>query len=316
MKEPLRSVARLGFCHHTFFPCKDDPELHVDTLPRIVARDDVEVIDLTIPYGDRYRERAIRLVKGCGKAICYDGYLMPTRKIPLGTLSPTERAQILVLAKEQVDVAYEVGAFLFMQSVGADPGPEQRSRAYEGLSEYIRELSAYMRRRGSALGMQPISFAVELMDREIDRKSLCGPTAEVVAYLDRLVSAVPEVGLVPDMAHVPLMRETFEQTLVESRRYIKHIHVGNCIQQDRSHPWWGDQHPPIGIPGGEVDVPELRRILGTLWDLGYLGPAARGTLTLEIRAFPGKTVEETIVDNLGRLEQAWRELRQNPLERS
>jgi sugar phosphate isomerase/epimerase len=299
MNGSLTDVAKLGLCHHTLFPCKDDPAYHLETLPRILERDDIEVVDLTIPYGDRYRQRAINLVRGAGKTVVYNGYLLPTPKIPLGTLSPTERAQILLLAKEQVDVAYEAGASIFMQSVGADPGPDRRGRAFDGLAEYISELRAYMRRRGD------LPLCIELMDRETDKRSLCGPTAEVVAFLDRLALTVSGVGLVADMAHVPLMNETFEENLAAAHRYLRHVHLGNCILRDRTHPWWGDQHPPIGMAGGEVDVPELQRILRSLRDLHYIGLGGRGTLTLEIRPFPGRTVEETVLDNFERVRQAW-----------
>jgi len=42
-----------------------------------------------------------------------------------------------VLARDQVDVACEIGCVYFMQSVGADPGPDLRKRAFAGLAEYM-----------------------------------------------------------------------------------------------------------------------------------------------------------------------------------
>jgi len=92
MQAPLTDFARLGLTHNSLFPAKHDPAWHLETLPRIVNRQDIEVVDLTIPYGREYRAKAVEVVRASGKTTIYNGYLMPTPLIPLGTLSPTERA--------------------------------------------------------------------------------------------------------------------------------------------------------------------------------------------------------------------------------
>lgn len=257
------------------------------------------VADITIPYGEKYREQALNIVKKSGKDTVYNGYLMPTSKIPLGTLSHTERAQILMLAKDQVDMAYEAGVKYFMQSTGTDPGSENRKDAFECLGEYIYELSCYMSTKGD------VAFLIELMDRDVDKKSLCGPTEEVVGFLDRLKAKVPNVGLVVDLAHIPLMKESISHVFRTSEQYIRHVHLGNCIMKDRSSEWWGDKHPPIGIEGGEIDIPELKEVFEILLDMGYLNNKNPGTMTLEIKPFTGKSEDETIRDNLIRLNKAW-----------
>ncbi len=299
MKEPLRNYAKIGVSHHFFFPCKDDPQYHLETLPRVLQREDLECIDLTIPYGEPFRSTAIELIKASGKTIIYNGYLMPTAKIPLCTTSPTERAQILMLAKDQVDAAYEAGCTWFMQSVGADPGLENRAKAFDALGIYIEDLSQYMASKGH------MAFLVELMDRNVHKRSLCGPTGETIEFLRDLKERVPNVGVVADMGHIPLMEETFLQVFTSTSEFLRHVHLGNCILKERSHPLWGAMHPPIGLEGGEIDVPELAEVLRILLNIGYLNREKRGTLSLEIRPFPGMTPEETLDDNIGRINQAW-----------
>jgi len=302
VKERLQDYARIGVSHHTFFPCKDDAEYHLNTLPWVLQRKDLECVDLTVPYGEPYRSAATALIRASGKTIIYNGYLMPTAKIPLCTTSPTERAQILMLAKDQVDAAYEAGSTWFMQSVGADPGPKNRSRAFDALGEYIDELSQYMSSKGS------MAFLIELMDRNVHRRSLCGPTSETIEFMRNLKERVPDVGVVVDLGHIPLMEETFLQVFTEAREFLRHVHLGNCILKDRSHQQWGDMHPPIGLEGGEIDVPELAEVLKILLDIGYLNKEKRGTMSFEIKAFPGMTPEETLDDNIGRLNDAWERL--------
>lgn len=299
MKERLQDYAKIGVSHHFLFPCKDDPVYHLETLPRVLQRQDLECIDLTVPYGEPYRSTATALIRASGKTIIYNGYLMPTAKIPLCTTSPTERAQILMLAKDQVDAAYAAGSTWFMQSVGADPGQENRFRAFDALGEYIYELSRYMASKGS------MAFLVELMDRNLHKRSLCGPTGETIEFLRNLKEQVPNVGVVADMGHIPLMEETFLQVFTRTSEFLRHVHLGNCILKDRFHPLWGAMHPPIGLEGGEIDVPELAEVLRILLNIGYLNKRERGTLSLEIRPFPGMTPEKTLDDNISRINQAW-----------
>ncbi|RPJ53999.1 MAG: hypothetical protein EHM23_29850, partial [Acidobacteria bacterium] len=241
----LAEYARLGAAHHSLYPCKHDPDLHFRTLPCLLDRRDLEVVDLTVPYGEN-REKSIEMVRASGKMIVYNGYLMPTPIIPLCTTSPTEREQILMVARDQVDVATRAGACCFMQSVGADPGEARRQQAFEGLGEYIRRLNEHIKEKSG------MAFLIELMDRNVHKKSLCGPTREVVDFVERLREGIPDIGLVLDINHLVLMEESFSEAFERCAPFLKHIHLGNCISKDRGNPMWGGVHPPLGIEGGEI----------------------------------------------------------------
>jgi sugar phosphate isomerase/epimerase len=308
MSGRLGDYARLGATHHSLYPCKHDPALHFRTLPALLDRPDIEVVDLTLPYGDN-RAASIELVKASGKMIVYNGYLMPTPIIPLGTTSPTEREQILMLARDQVDAAAAAGACYFMQSVGADPGETRRRRAFAGLGEYIRRLNDYLKTKSR------MAFLIELMDRDVHKRSLCGPTGEVVEFVERLRGEVPDLGLVLDINHLVLMEEPFREAFERCAPFLRHIHLGNCIFKDRGHPMWGGVHPPLGVEGGEIGQAQLVEILRLLLELGYLGRQTRGSMSLEITPFPGRNAEETLTDNLARLEAAWREVEANGMRK-
>lgn len=300
MRGKLQDHVDIGVCHNTFYQCKHDPKGHVDGLEEIMSFDFIQQVDLTIPYTRACRERAIEIVNQSDKRIIYNGYLMPTGLIPLCTLSDTEREQLLILIRDQIDMAYAVGAELFLQSVGADPGDEQRHQAYQGLATYIKEVEAYIKGKGD------MGFTIELMDRHVDKKSLCGPTAEVVAFLEQLKPHGIDAGLVVDIAHIPLMEESIEDVIRTAAPLTKHVHVGTCILKDRNHRWWGDMHPPLGTKGSEIGQPELVRALRALHETEYFNKENKPILTLEIRAFPGLSVRDTLLDNIQRLEDAWR----------
>ncbi len=297
----LSEYARLGAAHHSLYPCKHDPDVHFRTLPCLLERQDIEVVDLTVPYGEN-REKSIEMIRASGKMIVYNGYLMPTPIIPLCTTSRTEREQILMLARDQVDVASEAGACYFMQSVGADPGNARRQKAFEGLAEYIRRLNDHLKQKSD------MAFLIELMDRDIHKKSLCGPTAEVVEFVEKLREDVPDLGLVLDVNHLVLMRESFHEAFERCAPYLKHVHLGNCVLADRNHPMWGGVHPPLGIEGGEIEAKQLTELFRVLVRIGYLGREKRGSMSLEITPFPGRRPDATLTDNLERLEEAWLEV--------
>jgi len=108
-----------------------------------------------------------------------------------------------------------------------------------------------------------------------------------------------------DVAHLPLMGETFGDAIRTTAPYLQRVHLGNCVLDDPSSPFYGDQHPPIGVEGGEIDVAELAEILDLLLQVGYLDKGARRPLVLEMKPLPGSTVEETVTEGMEKLRQAW-----------
>ena len=60
----------------------------------------------------------------------------------------------------------------------------------------------------------------------------------------------------------------------------------------------------MGLEGGEIDTPELTRILRKLYEVGYLDENNRKPLILEMQPFPEKTVEYTVEESYKRINQA------------
>jgi hypothetical protein len=101
------------------------------------------------------------------------------------------------------------------------------------------------------------------------------------------------------------MGETLVEAITTAAPHLKRVHLGNCVLKGRSHPRYGDTHPPIGYPGGEIDVPELAVILRRLLEIGFLNKENRGNLVFEMTPWPNWSVEETVADGYVRLERAW-----------
>ena len=124
--------------------------------------------------------------------------------------------------------------------------------------------------------------------------------------MDYLSKTEDNIGIELDVAHIPLMYDDFSYAIKASEKYIKRVHLGNCILKNKDNSLYGDMHPPIGIEGGEIDIPELGLILQNLLEIEYISKKKRNPLVLEMIPFPGKSVEYTITDSMARLEKAWK----------
>jgi hypothetical protein len=187
----------------------------------------------------------------------------------------------------------------------------------EALPDPALLLKVCIGNRGLCGELKPIGMEamLEQFDMTIDKKFLYGPTVECVRLIESLQPTVDNLSIELDMAHVPLMGETFAHAIRTVAPYLSRVHLGNCVLRDKHHPRYGDTHPPIGYEAGEIDVPQVAEIFRLLREVGFLSKAHRGDVLLETTPWPGKSVEETLVDNWGRIEKAWQlsfQLRYDP----
>jgi sugar phosphate isomerase/epimerase len=299
LKDSIREYARIGLVHHMLYPkCTMDADDHMRTILEFVKRNDIETLDCCIPYGEERRKVVIPAVRDCGKEVVYAFHLFPLRKISLGSVNPGEQGLTRLAVDDQVKVAAAVNATGFVFASGSDVPDEERPAAREAFRDFCRYFAGVLKPHGMDALLEPF-------DRTFDVKFLYGPSEECVELIDSLLPQVDNFGIELDMAHVPLMGETFEHAIRVCSKHLRRVHLGNCVMRDTTNPWYGDKHPPMGFEGGEIDVPQLVGILECLLDVGYLSKENRGALVIEMRPFPDRTPEETAEDNLRRLDKAW-----------
>ncbi len=301
---PLHSLARVGLVHHLLYPeCVTDPELHARTLAEFIRRPDIETFDYCLPFERELRDRLIPLVRGCGKIRnAYALHFHPLRKMSLCDPAPAARAQNRLLVAEQIAAAAASGASGFVFASGG-PTPAQAT------PEHHRTFEDFCVWFCRALEPHGLTALLEPFDMTIDKCFLYGPVQTCVELLDRVrARGCQNIGLELDMAHLPLMGETFAGAIRAAQPYLKRVHLGNCVLADRQHPRYGDTHPPMGLPGGEIGDAELAEILGLLREVGFLNARERGDLLLEMTPWPGRTAEETVTDAFARLDRAWNQV--------
>ena len=300
MNGDIRDYGRLGLVYFMLYPhCMEDPDYHVRTLLEFARRTDIETLDCCIPYDGKRRESLVPALKNCGKEIVYAAHLFPLRKISLASVNLQEQDLARLFLRDQIPLAAATGSTGFILASGADVPEEDRPPARQAFADFCRwfcrELKPY-----------DITALLEPFDRTVDKKFLYGPTRECVDLIESLRPENDNFGIELDMAHLPLMGESFASALKTCAPCLKRIHLGNCVLKDKTHPWYGDLHPPIGLEGGEIDVPQLVEIFRLCLEYGYLDKQNRGALVMEMRPFPGKTEDETVQDNIRRIEQAWK----------
>ncbi len=303
MKPTITQYARLGLVHHMLYPdCAEHPEQHVATLKALAGRTDIETLDCCLPYDPAARAELIPVLRACGKTdITFAVHFYPLRKISFCSTSLPEQAQARMIVRDMIDQAVAIGATGFIFASGGPTPSEATLANHAAFAAFCRWLCGELRPHGITAQLEPF-------DMTIDKKFLYGPTAQCVGLIESLKPEVDNLGIELDMAHLPLMGETSVHAIRAAAPHLKRVHLGNCVLRDTAHPRYGDTHPPMGFAGGEIDVPELTEILRVLLEVGFLSRASRGNLVIEMTPWPGKTVQETIADGFGRLNQAWEQV--------
>ncbi len=299
MKENIRKYARLGLVHHMLHPDSiENPGAHVETLIALSERTDIETFDCCLPYDKNHRETLARALPPCGKEIVSSPHLSIIKGMSPSSTVSSEQGLVRVVYADQADAAAGVGASGFVCYSGRETPGADIASSRAAFADFSRWLCGRLAGGG-------ITALLEPFDTDIDKKFVYGATADCAALIDSFRPEVTNFGINLDFAHIPLMHETFSQAVGAVRPHLKRVHLGNCVMRDKSSPWYGDMHPPIGIDGGEIDTPQLARQLALLLEAGYLDTASRGALVLEMRPFPGMTAEETVEDAFRRLDTAW-----------
>ena len=111
-----------------------------------------------------------------------------------------------------------------------------------------------------------------------------------------------------DTSHILQLQEDLPSTYRGVQDVIANIHLSNCLIKDKTSPFYGDKHPPYGLAGSEIGIPELTAFLKTLKDAGHFSrpfPTGKPVLSLEVITPAGQTPEATLEGAKGAFLKAW-----------
>lgn len=298
---------RLGIVHFKAFPEVEfgaGPAAMVDTLRKIAEDDFFTAVEIGPSRDVRIRHQVRQLLEVAHLTVCYA--TQPTilgGKMNPNALDAAERRRAVNALKNCVDEAYDVGASWVRLLSGKDPGDAKRPEAVKVFKDTLREVLEYAKQEGE------MRFTLKIFDRAIDKCSLIGPFAEAAEIARELCPEYPNFGLLADLSHFPLLGERPEDAIPLLKQFPLHFHLGNCVMRDRRHPAYGDLQPRFGIPGGEVDVPEVRNYFRLLLEHGLLNPEDPPVVSAEVRPLLAEETSELIIANAKRvIRQAWASL--------
>jgi len=293
---------KLGIVHFKAYPQATTGEGPiVETLRKIVEDDFWTAVEVGWMKDPKVRHEARKLLETSHMEICYANQpRMFTLKLNINDLDPTERKKAMSAMKNGVDEAFQLGAACMRVFSGKHPGAEKKEEAKKILIDSLKEICRYTNELG------PMGIYMKVFDYDIDKRFLIGhfqDAADVAAEVNRDFS---NFGVLADLSHFPLLRETPEEAIPLVKRFPMHFHIGSCAFRDRKHPGYGDLQPRFGMPGGEIDTPQVRDYFRLLLDLKLLNPDKRPVLSAEVRPLLLEETSEAIIANTKRvIKEAW-----------
>jgi len=274
----------------------------LDAIKKIAEDEFFGAIEVAFTSDD-IRAEVAQLLKSSKLVVGYVGQAkLLGEKLDLNSLVPQQREAALSHMKSGIDEAYSFGAKQLAVLSGPAPASDKWGQAKELLVDSLTQLCSYAQSKGN------LGITMEIFDREYDKKCLIGPTEEGVQVAKEVRRRYPNFGLMIDLSHLPLLGESADYALKMASDYLAHVHIGNCVLKDKSHPAYGDKHPPFGIAGGENDVDEVRLFLKALMDIGYIGEGKQNVVAFEVKPLSGESSEVVVANAKRTLMEAWARL--------
>lgn len=300
MNESIYKFMKVGLIHFMAYPATMKGEGPIlETIKKIAVDDYFNAIEITWVKDKEMRLQAKKLLESSHMTVAYGGQpRLLTTGLNINDTNEEGRLKAIATLKEGIDEAYEIGAvgFAFLSGKYDENKMEE---AYQTLIKSTKELCAYAKSKGS------IQIVHEIFDYDIDKKSLVGPAALAKRYAEEITKEFNNFGLMVDLSHLPLIRESAAQAILPIKEYIVHAHMGNCVVKDPSFPAYGDAHPRFGFPGGENDVDELVEYLKILKQIGFLNEKIPPIVSFEVKPYGDEDTEIVIANAKRTLNLAW-----------
>ena len=302
MNESIRDYIKVGLIHFMAYPntIKGEGPI-VETVKRIAEDEYFDVIEVTWIKDDKIRAAVKEIIDTSALEAYYGAQprLLTTGYNP-NAIDADERQVAIRSLKAGIDEAAEIGArgYAFLSGKYEEATKDE---AFAALVDTTIELCTYAKEKGVP------RVALEVFDFDVDKCSLIGPVALAKQYAEAVCAKVDNFGLLVDLSHLPLLRETAEESLKPIRDYIVHAHMGNAVVKEGC-PAYGDAHPRFGFPGGSNDVDELVEYLRVLMDIGYLSKGKPGVVSFEVKPFGDEDPELVIANAKRTLNRAWAKL--------
>lgn len=303
MNESMHKYMKVGLVHFMAYPSTIKGEGPVlETIKKVALDEYFTAIEITTIKNPEERLAVKKLLASSHLSVAYGGQpRLLTTGMNINDLDEEKRLAALHNLFEGIDEAYEMGASGFAFLSGTFP-LDKKEESYNALVKSTKEICDYVRQKGD------MKVSLEVFDHDVDKKSLIGPASLALRFAEEIKKDHSNFGLMVDLSHIPLIKETIEESLIPVKDHIIHAHIGNCVMKSREMDAYGDMHPRFGFPNGENDVDEVVDYLRVLFDIGFLNGVTRPFVSFEIKPF-GEEDPDVVIANAKRtLNDAWAKL--------
>lgn len=310
--KPWTTFMDVGVIHFMIYPEVIGGEGPiVETASRIAADDFFNVLEITFVNDPAVRAELKKMLDIAHMKVGFGaqpGLLL--NGLNLADLDEAGRQAAVAKMREGVNQAYFYRARILalMDGPQSYPGPERAEEATDQVVKSLGEVCQYAQDQADDY---LLTISLEPFDREVDKKSLLGPSQEVAQVAQRVKESHDNFGLTIDLSHLPLLEESPLEALTTVQDHVIHIHIGNAYTADRDSPAYGDQHPRFGLAGSLNDVPQLVEFLRALFSIGYFEkelPTPKPVVSFEVKPLPGEPAELVIANSKRVLKEAWAQL--------
>lgn len=297
---------KLGIVHFKAYPqVVNGTGPIVETLRNIVEDDFWTAVEIGMVKDVKVRNEVRRLLETSHMEVAYASQSkILSNRLNLNSLDKAERNRAISSLKSAIEEAYHLGATRMRIMSGKDPGADKREEAKDIFADSLTELIEY----SNSLGDMYITL--KIFDRDIDKCALIGHYDDAADVAEVVNKRVKNFGLLSDLSHFPLLREDPKEALEKVKQFSSDFHIGNCVMRDKLNPMYGDLQPRFGVPGGELDTPDVQNYFQILKDMDLIGPDKMPVLSAEVRPLLADESSEVIVANTKRvIKQAWAALK-------
>ncbi len=295
----IKNYMQIGTIHFMSYPSVMKGEGDIEgTLAKILADPYFDFVEMTWIKDDATRARVRELLQWAHIGMGYGAQpRLLTTGLNINSLDDAVRSQALATLKEGIDEAYYLGAraFAFLSGKYEEA---TKNDSYAALLDSTQQLCAYAKSKGD------MPVLLEVFDYDVDKCSLIGAAEYAAQFAVDMRKGYADFGLIVDLSHLPLTRETASHALSVMAPHIQHIHIGNAVTI-KDAPAYGDAHPRFGFPNGSNDVAELRDFLRCLFDIGYLGEGKRPAISFEVKPFGDEDPDIILAGAKRTLDEAW-----------
>jgi len=300
MDKSQDAYLKMGIVHFMAFPELAGGRGPWEESVKLIALDPFfSAIEITHIADDEQRRRVRDICRLANLDISFGAQpAILSQGLDLNSLEESQRSHAVDKLKSLVDEACFMGAESFVVLSGKDPGPNRRSEAVQALTRSFGELCVY------SYGQMGPKIVAEVFDCDVDKCCLMGPAPLAREVGEAVCRDHDNFGLLVDLSHIPLLRESPRQALEPVKEFLTAAHLGNAVLQE-GLPGYGDYHPIFGTPGSANDVPEMVDFLRTLVEIGFLDGRKRPLVSFEVKPLEGQDSLLVIANAKRALQRAW-----------